>query len=387
MTEDDQHEKIQAYHARVDLLNSIFHPEQHDFDWQIASIDRHLTKQIPNQNQRRIYYKVMWFGGKSQWMNQDDLRIHDPYLIIRYDSRHNLINKPGYEWIRQHMDSDKEISAMLHAYKVAYSGPKLKFGTIVPISTKHAYNIDKESGTTGWTIAIKDKIDQINSNETFIVLKDTDPLPPGYKFIPYHCVYDINFDGRKKCRLVAGGHRTDPPKEDIYLGFMSIEMVRTCFFLAKMNGLQVCAGDVSNAFLYGKPHEKVYIIAGPEFGPDLQGKRLLMDKSLYGLKSSSARFHEHLSATLRKLGFKPSRADFDLWIKKIGNHYEYIACYVDDIIAFSKDPMKIMHQLQNIYKMKGIGKPQYYLGGDKVDTNEHWQKNKLQKHSQQRPTC
>ena len=83
-----------------------------------------------------------------------------------------------------------------------------------------------------------------------------------------------------------------------------------------------------------------------------------MDKSLYGLKSSSARFHEHLSVTLRKLGFKPSRADFDLWIKKVGNHYEYIAPYVDDIIAFSKDPMKIMMELQKIYKMKGVGKPQ-----------------------------
>ena len=65
-TADDHHEKLQAYHARIDLLNSIFNPEQHDLDWQIAKIDRHLTKHIPNQNQSRIYYKVTWFGGKSQ---------------------------------------------------------------------------------------------------------------------------------------------------------------------------------------------------------------------------------------------------------------------------------------------------------------------------------
>ena len=91
LQEDDHHEKLRAYNARIELLNSIFHPEQHDFDWQIASIDRHLTKQIPNQNQRRIYYKVTWFGGKSQWINQDYLRLHDPYLFIRYASGHNLI--------------------------------------------------------------------------------------------------------------------------------------------------------------------------------------------------------------------------------------------------------------------------------------------------------
>ena len=46
--------------------------------------------------------------------------------------------------------------------------------------------------------------------------------------------------------------------------------------------------------------------------------------------------------------------------------------YVDDIIALSKDPMKIMMELQKIYKMKGVGKPQYYLGGDIVDTNKQW---------------
>ena len=77
-------------------------------------------------------------------MTQDDLRLHDPYLLIRYASKYNLIDKPGYEWIQQHMDSDKDISAMIHAYKLATTGPKLKFGTLVPTSTKHAYTIDKE---------------------------------------------------------------------------------------------------------------------------------------------------------------------------------------------------------------------------------------------------
>ena len=45
----------------------------------------------------------------------------------------------------------------------------------------------------------------------------------------------------------------------------------------------MCAGDIGNAFLYGKTKEKVYIIAGPEFGEELQGRILLVDKALYGL--------------------------------------------------------------------------------------------------------
>ena len=91
-----------------------------------------------------------------------------------------------------------------------------------------------------------------------------------------------------------------------------------------MNGLLICAGDVGNAFLYGITKEKYFIIAGPEFGPEYEGKRLVIHKSLYGLKTSAACFHEHLSVKLKELGFAPSRADPDLWMKDCGEHYEYI---------------------------------------------------------------
>jgi hypothetical protein len=63
-------------------------------------------------------------------------------------------------------------------------------------------------------------------------------------------------------------------------------------------GLSCCACDIGNAFLYGKTKEKVYITAGPEFGANLHGKNLIFDKSLYGLKTSAAIFHEHLSKSL-----------------------------------------------------------------------------------------
>ena len=37
-------------------------------------------------------------------------------------------------------------------------------------------------------------------------------------------------------------------------------------------------------------NEKLFIIAGPEFD-ELEGYALIIHKALYGLKSSSARFH------------------------------------------------------------------------------------------------
>ena len=86
-------------------------------------------------------------------------------------------------------------------------------------------------------------------------------------------MFDVKFDGRLKSRLVAGGHRTpDVPHEDVFSSVVSMEAVRLGFIMANMNNLLVCAGDIGNAFLYGKMREKVYVVAGPEFGPELEGK-------------------------------------------------------------------------------------------------------------------
>ena len=61
-------------------------------------------------------------------------------------------------------------------------------------------------------------------------------------------------------------------------------------------------------------------------------------------------------------------------MKQVDEHYKYIARYVDDVIVFSKDPMVIMEELKKTYIMKGVGKPQYYLGGDVVELGPEWEK-------------
>ncbi len=154
----------------------------------------------------------------------------------------------------------------------------------VPRNPKHALAIDKAEGNKEWQNSIKLELDQILGYEVFKILEPSDPTPLGYKRIPYHIVHDVKFDGRKKSRLVAGGHMSpNVSKEEAFSGVVSMESVRLGFILAKLNDLQVCTGDVGNAFLYGTTKEKVFIIAGPEFGPDLEGKRLIIDKFLYGL--------------------------------------------------------------------------------------------------------
>ena len=71
---------------------------------------------------------------------------------------------------------------------------------------------------------------------------------------------------------MTGKHKTpDVATEEVYSGVVLMETIRIVFILAALNNLQVCAADISPAFLYGKTREKVYIIAGKEFG-EHQGK-------------------------------------------------------------------------------------------------------------------
>jgi hypothetical protein len=93
---------------------------------------------------------------------------------------------------------------------------------------------------------------------------------------------------------------------------------------------------------------------------------------LYGLKSSAARYHEHLSESLLRLGFKKTKHDPDLWMMDKSSHYEYLETYVDDILIWSKDPMAVIKSLEKTYMLKSVGIPEYYLGGNVKFLGEAW---------------
>ena len=172
------------------------------------------------------------------------------------------------------------------------------------------------------------ELKQLTDYQIFIVIDSGESIPNWCQKIPYHIVFDVKYDLRHKARLVAGGNWRVNEKEDTYSGVVRMDTVRIGFFLGELYGLSCFAFDIGNTFLYGKTKEKVYITAGPEFGTTLCGKNLIINKSLYGLKTSAARFHEHLAESLLRLGFKKTKHDPDLWILDKSSHYEYLAIYV-----------------------------------------------------------
>ena len=141
--------------------------------------------------------------------------------------------------------------------------------------------------------------------------------------------------------------------ETVYSGVVSIRNLRLAMFLAELNDLELWGADVGNAYLQALTREKLYIVGGPEFEA-LQGHVLVMYKALYGTRSGGACWHDKFFDILHDMGFKPSRADPDIWMKssKDGSHYEYIAVYVDDLAICMKDPKAFCDTLKGKYKLK-----------------------------------
>ncbi len=143
-------------------------------------------------------------------------------------------------------------------------------------------------------------------------------------------------------------------------------------FLAKLNGLEFWATDIGNAYLESHTSEKLYIIAGPEFG-DREGHILVINKALYGLRSSGKRWHEKLHDCLTQLGFTPSKAEPDIWLRRNGDLYEDVAVYVDDLAMVLKDPQAFLDKLTGApfnFKLKGSGPISFPLGMDFFRDNE-----------------
>ena len=84
----------------------------------------------------------------------------------------------------------------------------------------------------------------------------------------------------KKARLVADGHLTPEPTENIYSNVVSLRNLVLVVFLYKLNNLDARGADIGNAFLEAFADEMLYIVAGPEF-EEIEGYILNFLKALY----------------------------------------------------------------------------------------------------------
>ena len=70
--------------------------------------------------------------------------------------------------------------------------------------------------------------------------------------------------------------------------------MRIALTYAALDGIDVVAADIKNAYLQAPSSEKYYITCGTEFGLENIGKVALIRRALYGGKVSGADFLKHM---------------------------------------------------------------------------------------------
>jgi hypothetical protein len=107
----------------------------------------------------------------------------------------------------------------------------------------------------------------------------------------------------RKARFVADGHMASPPTSMTYSTVVTQESERIAVMLATLNDLDVQAADISNAYLNAPCREKIWIVAGPEFGSNERSVMKVV-RAWYGLKSSGASWHAMLSQTMHDMKYQ-----------------------------------------------------------------------------------
>ena len=135
----------------------------------------------------------------------------------------------------------------------------------------------------------------------FDVLENHKNVPIGWTKASGHLIWDVKMDFTCKARWVKDGDCTADPLGTNYAGVVSRDSVRIAFTLAAMNGLNICAMDIQNAYI----------------------------------QSAGRDYWLHLRSYMEYLGFSPCKADADIWMRKAKcanntDYWEYVLLYVDN---------------------------------------------------------
>ena len=301
---------------------------------------------------------IEWKDGSTNWVSLKDIKESYPVEVAEFALATRISMEPAFAWWVPFVL--KKRNRILAKVKSKYWLRTRKFGIRVPKSVEEAKKIDEQNGDTLWWDAI--------CKEMFEMKEEN--IPEDYQFMQCHMIFDVKVGENfwRKARLVAGGHMTNTPNTLTYSSVVSRDSVCIALTITALNELSVMACGIQNAYLTAECRGKIWTIAGPEFGSQ-SGSIIIVKKALYGLKGSGAAFRAHLAEKLHDIGFIPTHADPDVWrqpaVKPDGfEYYEYILCYVDDLLAISHDTQSVLKSVQDRFKFKDdkIDKPDIYLG-------------------------
>ena len=289
---------VREYAANVIAENMLSQEESEQFTVRMfeAIIDHQKVQSAKTSNKSKEEHLndwkllVRWKNGSEEWRDLKELKDSLPVDVAEYTKAKKLDQEDAFKcWVPFTLCKRDAIVAAISEMRRHTTH---KFGIEIPKSVQQAIAVDKKNGDTYWQDAIKKEM--VNIGIAFEILEESQPTPVGWSKVTGHMIFDVKMDFTRKARWVLDGHKTPSVEGSTYAGVVSRESVRIALTYAALNGLQVFAGDIQNAYLQAPSSQKDYIVCGQEFGLENVGKRALIHRALYGGKAAGRDFRNHL---------------------------------------------------------------------------------------------
>lgn len=217
----------------------------------------------------------------------------------------------------------------------------------------------KSSDRDNWLIAMKDEIDSLERNDTWVLMEK----PKSQKIVDSKWVYKVkrNTDDsidRFRARVVARGFTQEYGVDylETFSPVVRFASVRVILAIAAKLKLTLKQFDVKTAFLYGDLQEDIYV-KQPSGFDDGSGRVFKLKKSLYGLKQSSKCWNDKFTKFIEKFGFTACKSDACVFISNKDGNFIILAIYVDDgLIAGSNQKVidSVIEHLRDAFEVKAM---------------------------------
>jgi hypothetical protein len=172
---------------------------------------------------------------------------------------------------------------------------------------------------------------------------------------------------RYKARLVAKGFTQKYGTDfvETFAPVVKFKSIRTLVAIAASLGMKVFQDDVPVAFLRGKLKEEIWMDQPPGYQLGSAKQKLLLHKTLYGLRQSSREWNEVIHNFLLNQGFTASKADPCIYVRGTGESMLLVGLYVDDILCAGKSLTTIdafRQKMRTTFQMDEGGPLEWYLG-------------------------
>lgn len=208
-----------------------------------------------------------------------------------------------------------------------------------------------------WSAAIDKESKSLEGNGTFSRVTS---VPPGRTIVRSRWVFakkqSTNGETVFKARLVAMGFSQKPGVDftTTWAPTARAESIRLVIALAAAEGSELHSLDFSSAYLNATLDVPIYLRtpAGANICGTSGGSVLKVERALYGMRQSAARWFGFLTEELRKLGFAPTRSDPCVFVGSGESYGMIIALHVDDLLIMFDRKEGMDYLLRGLKKSK-----------------------------------